>query len=198
MSELNDMTCAELADVAAELALGVLTGRERAVAIAHLDTCDACREHVRQLMATGEQLRGLLPVAEPPAGFETRVLERLALPVPARQEAAQDDDEEEARPRQARRQRRAARTRHGTGGRAGTRSVPVPDSPARPRPGPTAPGLTAPGPTAQGPAETGDAVPAGCAGCSPPRRWASPSSWPALAAGGSVSRPLRRRRRPGR
>ena len=58
MSELNDMTCAELADVAAELALGVLTGRERAVAIAHLDTCDACREHVRQLMATGEQLRG--------------------------------------------------------------------------------------------------------------------------------------------
>ncbi len=62
MSELNDMTCAELADVAAELALGVLTGRERAVAIAHLDTCDACREHVRQLMATGEQLRGLLPV----------------------------------------------------------------------------------------------------------------------------------------
>ena len=61
MSELNDMTCAELADVAAELALGVLTGRERAVAIAHLDTCDACREHVRQLMATGEQLRALLP-----------------------------------------------------------------------------------------------------------------------------------------
>ncbi len=37
MSELNDMTCAELADVAAELALGVLTGRERAMAIAHLD-----------------------------------------------------------------------------------------------------------------------------------------------------------------
>ncbi len=38
MSELNDMTCAELADVAAELALGVLTGRERAMAIAHLES----------------------------------------------------------------------------------------------------------------------------------------------------------------
>jgi hypothetical protein len=83
MSELNDMTCAELADVAAELALGVLTGRERAVAIAHLNTCEACREDVRQLMATGEQLRELLPPAEPPAGFETRVLQRLGLPVPA-------------------------------------------------------------------------------------------------------------------
>jgi hypothetical protein len=84
MSESKDMTCAELADVAAELALGVLTGRERAVAIAHLDECDACREDVRQLMATGEQLLELLPPAEPSAGFETRVLDRLGLPAPAR------------------------------------------------------------------------------------------------------------------
>jgi hypothetical protein len=83
MSELNGMTCGELADVAAELALGVLTGRERAMAIAHLDHCDDCREDVRQLMATGEQLLELLPPAEPPAGFETRVLERLGLPAPA-------------------------------------------------------------------------------------------------------------------
>ena len=83
MNELNDMTCAELADVAAELALGVLTGRERGVAIAHLNGCEACREDVRQLMATGEQLRELLPPAEPPAGFEIRVLERLGLPAPA-------------------------------------------------------------------------------------------------------------------
>jgi hypothetical protein len=90
MSELNDMTCAELADVAAELALGVLTGRERAMAVAHLDRCDACREDVRQLMATGEQLLELLPPAEPPAGFETRVLERLGLPVSAPPEAQRD------------------------------------------------------------------------------------------------------------
>jgi hypothetical protein len=83
MSELNDMSCAELADVAAELALGVLTGRERAMAVAHLDQCDACREDVRQLMATGEQLLELLPPAEPPAGFETRVLARLGLPASA-------------------------------------------------------------------------------------------------------------------
>jgi hypothetical protein len=90
MSELNDMTCAELADVAAELALGVLTGRDRADAIAHLDKCDGCREDVRQLMATGEQLLELLPTAEPPAGFETRVLERIGLPVPAHVEATAD------------------------------------------------------------------------------------------------------------
>jgi hypothetical protein len=83
MSEADDMTCGELADVAAELALGVLTGRERAAALAHLETCEACQEDVRQLMATGGQLLELLPPVEPPAGFETRVLDRLGLPAPA-------------------------------------------------------------------------------------------------------------------
>jgi hypothetical protein len=37
-------------------------------------------------MATGEQLLELLPPAEPPAGFETRVLARLGLPAPAEAE----------------------------------------------------------------------------------------------------------------
>ncbi len=82
MSEMNEMSCAMLADVAAELALGVLTGRERGDAIDHLDGCEACREDVRKLMATGDELLALLPLAEPPAGFETRVLDRLGLLAP--------------------------------------------------------------------------------------------------------------------
>ena len=77
MGELTDMSCEEFAHVAAELALGVLTGRERARAIAHLDRCDTCREHVRQVSLTGEEMLGLLPSGEPPAGFETRVMGRL-------------------------------------------------------------------------------------------------------------------------
>ena len=79
MSELNEMGCAGFADVAAELALGALTGRERAEALAHLDRCAACQEHVRQLTVTGQELLRLLPPEEPPPGFETRVLERLGL-----------------------------------------------------------------------------------------------------------------------
>jgi hypothetical protein len=79
VSELNDMGCGGFADVAAELALGALTGRERAEALTHLDRCPACREHVRQLTVTGQQLLRLLPPEEPPPGFETRVLERLGL-----------------------------------------------------------------------------------------------------------------------
>ncbi len=83
MSELNEMECREFSDVAAELALGVLTGRERAQALAHLDHCVSCREKVRELTATGEGLLGLLPSVEPPAGFEARVMDRLGLSAPA-------------------------------------------------------------------------------------------------------------------
>lgn len=79
MTEVYGMSCAEFADVAAELALGVLTGRERADALIHLDHCDACREHVNGLTMTGEELLGLLPSREPPPGFETRVMERLGM-----------------------------------------------------------------------------------------------------------------------
>jgi hypothetical protein len=83
MIEYPHMSCDELGGVAAELALGVLTGRERADALAHLDRCENCREHVRQLMVTSEGLIALLPEREPPAGFETRVLDRLNMSAPA-------------------------------------------------------------------------------------------------------------------
>lgn len=80
MTEVNGMSCAEFADLAAELALGVLTGRERAEALAHLDQCQACSADVRQLTTAGEALLGLLPALEPPAGFETRVMARIGFP----------------------------------------------------------------------------------------------------------------------
>ena len=76
-TDARGMSCDEFAEVAAELALGVLTGRERAAALAHLDVCECCRELVRELTMTGEELLALLPSREPPAGFETRVLARL-------------------------------------------------------------------------------------------------------------------------
>lgn len=77
------MECDELAGVAAELALGALTGRERADALAHLDRCEACREDVRRLTMTGEELFGLLPACEPPPGFEIGVMTRIGLIAPS-------------------------------------------------------------------------------------------------------------------
>ena len=86
-SELGEMTCGELANVAAELALGALTGRERAQALAHLDACHACREAVLRLMTAADELPCLLPAGDPPPGFEAAVMTRVGLtdpgPLPA-------------------------------------------------------------------------------------------------------------------
>jgi Putative zinc-finger len=78
---MSDLTCTEMRDLAAELALGVLNGGERAAAIAHLDRCPECREHIEPMAAVGDGLLELLPASEPPLGFESRVMERLDLPV---------------------------------------------------------------------------------------------------------------------
>jgi hypothetical protein len=85
LDDMDDMSCDEFAEVAAELALGVLTGRERAAALAHLDGCESCREQVRELTLAQDELLALLPSQEPPAGFESRVLERLGLTAPGQQ-----------------------------------------------------------------------------------------------------------------
>ena len=71
--------CAQVRDAAAELALGVLPAHERAAAILHLDDCPECRAHLRQLTLVADQLLGLVPGVEPPAGFEQRVLGRFGL-----------------------------------------------------------------------------------------------------------------------
>ena len=70
-------TCQQCRELAAELALNVLPDRERASAQAHLDRCPGCRDLVRALTVTAEQLLELLPSAEPPAGFEQRVITAL-------------------------------------------------------------------------------------------------------------------------
>jgi anti-sigma-K factor RskA len=82
MSELGEMACGELDDVAAELALGALTGRERAQALAHLDACEACREAVLRLMMAAGELPALLPALDPPPGFEAAVMARIGLTAP--------------------------------------------------------------------------------------------------------------------
>ncbi|MEU6080966.1 hypothetical protein [Streptomyces sp. NPDC047108] len=75
------ITCEELRNgLGTELALGILPAQERAAAIAHLDHCPGCREHIEQLTLTADGLLGLLPGSEPPVGFEKRVLNRLEVP----------------------------------------------------------------------------------------------------------------------
>ncbi|HKA84700.1 MAG TPA: hypothetical protein VKD21_12600 [Acidimicrobiales bacterium] len=71
------MDCADVAEVAPELALEILGGAERAAAIAHLEGCVSCQQLVDTLAADADRLLMLAPSAEPPAGFQDRVLTSL-------------------------------------------------------------------------------------------------------------------------
>jgi hypothetical protein len=71
------MDCTAVRELAAELALGVTAGGERAGAVAHLASCAECRALVAVLSDVADQVLQLAPEAEAPPGFETRVLARL-------------------------------------------------------------------------------------------------------------------------
>lgn len=76
------MSCDRTRELAAELALGILDGEQRAQALRHLAECPECRHAVEELTAVADELLMLAPEREPPAGFESRVLARLQ-PLPA-------------------------------------------------------------------------------------------------------------------
>ena len=71
------MTCEELHDRAPEIALGTIDGEDRAESLRHLATCAECRRLVDQLTEVADELLMRAPVQEPPAGFESRVIETL-------------------------------------------------------------------------------------------------------------------------
>ena len=76
------MRCEETRDLAAEIALGIADGEERAEALRHLSTCEECRRALEQLSLVADELLVLAPVEEPPAGFESRVVEAMGLQKP--------------------------------------------------------------------------------------------------------------------
>ena len=74
---MSSSRCEPFEDCLPEMALGVLEGRERAEVLAHLQLCPACQQELLALSAVADRLIELTPLAEPPAGFETRVLSAL-------------------------------------------------------------------------------------------------------------------------
>ena len=77
------LSCAEAETLAPELALGTIDGAERAALLSHLAGCTRCRELADQLAGVADGLLLLAPPAEPPPGFESRVLSRMASPATA-------------------------------------------------------------------------------------------------------------------
>ena len=73
------MSCEELRELAPVIALGTIEGEERAEALRHLATCADCRRLVDQLSEVADELLMIAPLQEPPAGFESRVIDTLGL-----------------------------------------------------------------------------------------------------------------------
>ena len=77
MSRLN---CEEAQELTAELALGTISGDDRARILTHLAGCPSCRRLVDELASAADALLLLTPEHEPPAGFESEVLARMRSP----------------------------------------------------------------------------------------------------------------------
>lgn len=84
----NSVTCEEISESLLEFALGTIAGRDRSRVLDHLESCPRCRSELESLVAVTDALLWLAPEAEPPLGFESRLVERLrsddAIPLPAR------------------------------------------------------------------------------------------------------------------
>lgn len=80
--------CANIREALPELALGIVDGEQRALALEHVAGCSDCRRELEELSSLADELIALAPGHEPPPGFENRVLDRLAIrpprPRPAR------------------------------------------------------------------------------------------------------------------
>jgi Putative zinc-finger len=79
MDDPRAQSCDEYSDNLAELALGILTGRERAATLAHVDSCPRCAEELEQLSHVSDAVVSIAPDAEPPLGFEVRLFNRMGV-----------------------------------------------------------------------------------------------------------------------
>ena len=75
-----DPRCEEIRALVPELALGIADARERADALEHIASCPDCRRLLEEQSELADELLLLAPAHEPPSGFESRVLERIAPP----------------------------------------------------------------------------------------------------------------------
>ncbi len=78
-NEQHVSSCPEYAGNLAELALGILTGRDRAATLAHVESCANCAEELEQLARAADAVVLVAPEADPPIGFEVSLFSRMGV-----------------------------------------------------------------------------------------------------------------------
>jgi hypothetical protein len=79
IEDAHPTPCDEYSDNLAELALGILTGRERAATLAHVDSCPRCADELEQLSHAADAVVSVAPEIEPPMGFEVRLFSQMGV-----------------------------------------------------------------------------------------------------------------------
>lgn len=79
ISRDDTSACGSFADELPELALSVLTGRDRARVLAHVDSCPRCADELERLARTADTVVQVAPEVEPPLGFDVRLFERMGV-----------------------------------------------------------------------------------------------------------------------
>ena len=74
------LSCERARELAPELALGIISGDERAELIAHAASCVGCRQLIEDLSVTADRILLIAPEHEPPVGFESGVLAQIRSP----------------------------------------------------------------------------------------------------------------------
>ena len=81
---MNPELCAEFEEHVEALAIGELAEPETSRLLAHASSCPSCQAHLDTVCGLVDSLLQLTPRVEPPAGFESSVLERLHVGTSAR------------------------------------------------------------------------------------------------------------------
>ena len=75
--EPTEDQCAPFQDDLAALAVGALTGHDRARLWAHLEACPHCSARLEELSVAADALTSLIPDAAPPVGFSEHTVARI-------------------------------------------------------------------------------------------------------------------------
>jgi hypothetical protein len=73
----DDSACEKFDQNLAELALGILSGRERMTTLTHVECCAHCADELEHLARASDAALHMAPEIEPPLGFEVRLFRRM-------------------------------------------------------------------------------------------------------------------------
>jgi hypothetical protein len=77
--EVMERGCEAYGNELAELALGVLTGRDRARVLSHVESCQRCADELEMLSRVADTVVQTAPEMDPPLGFEVRLFEGMGV-----------------------------------------------------------------------------------------------------------------------